>query len=121
MAWSFSYAGTSRRAVILAFTVIAKGQFQGRFDAGGLEHAVKEILRDRRLGPKIRSWHAVQHTRHTMCLASYGSPHSDNSDLLDSTTTWQACRATSAATTFFDPIAIGPFGEEFVDGARTTR
>ncbi|EJT68900.1 hypothetical protein GGTG_13563 [Gaeumannomyces tritici R3-111a-1] len=32
-------------------------------------------------------------------------------------TIWQACRATSAATTFFDPIAIGPFGEEFVDGA----
>ena len=34
-----------------------------------------------------------------------------------STTVWQACRATSAATTFFDPIAIGPYGEEFVDGA----
>jgi predicted acylesterase/phospholipase RssA len=40
--------------------------------------------------------------------------------LLDSTTIWQACRATSAATTFFDPIAIGPFGEEFVDGALGT-
>lgn len=52
-----------------------------------------------------------------MCLASYRSPRSDNSDLLNSTTIWQACRATSAATTFFDPIAIGPFGEEFVDGA----
>ena len=30
---------------------------------------------------------------------------------------WEACRATSAASSFFDPIAIGRFGEEFVDGA----
>jgi patatin-like phospholipase/acyl hydrolase len=29
----------------------------------------------------------------------------------------EACRATSAATSFFDPIAVGRFGEEFVDGA----
>ncbi|KAH8701243.1 hypothetical protein GQ44DRAFT_832012 [Phaeosphaeriaceae sp. PMI808] len=32
-------------------------------------------------------------------------------------TIWEACRATSAATSFFDPIAVGRFGEEFVDGA----
>lgn len=56
-------------------------------------------------------------TSDTVCLASYRSPRSDNSDLLNSTKIWQACRATSAATTFFDPIAIGPFDEEFVDGA----
>jgi predicted acylesterase/phospholipase RssA len=30
---------------------------------------------------------------------------------------WEACRATSAASSFFDPIAVGRFGEEFVDGA----
>ena len=30
---------------------------------------------------------------------------------------WEACRATSAATTFFDSIKIGRFGQEFVDGA----
>jgi hypothetical protein len=29
---------------------------------------------------------------------------------------WEACRATSAATTFFDPIKIGPFDQEFADG-----
>jgi predicted acylesterase/phospholipase RssA len=29
---------------------------------------------------------------------------------------WQACRATSAATTFFDPILIGPTGRRFIDG-----
>ena len=56
-------------------------------------------------------------TGRTVCLTSYRSPRGDNSDLLRSTTIWQACRATSAATTFFDPIAIGPYEEEFVDGA----
>ena len=30
---------------------------------------------------------------------------------------WEACRATSAAATFFDPVSIGPYGEEFIDGA----
>jgi predicted acylesterase/phospholipase RssA len=30
---------------------------------------------------------------------------------------WEACRATSAASSFFDPIAIGRYNEEFVDGA----
>ncbi|ORY07783.1 phospholipase [Clohesyomyces aquaticus] len=30
---------------------------------------------------------------------------------------WEAGRATSAASTFFDPITIGPYGERFVDGA----
>lgn len=30
---------------------------------------------------------------------------------------WEAGRATSAASTFFEPIEIGQFGEIFVDGA----
>ncbi|KAH0556296.1 hypothetical protein GP486_005779 [Trichoglossum hirsutum] len=29
---------------------------------------------------------------------------------------WEAARATSAATTFFDPITVGKFGQTFVDG-----
>lgn len=29
---------------------------------------------------------------------------------------WEACRATSAATTFFDPIEIGRYGQKFADG-----
>lgn len=55
-------------------------------------------------------------TCETVCLASYRTPRG-NSDLLNSVTIWEACRATSAATSFFDPIAVGRFGEEFVDGA----
>jgi predicted acylesterase/phospholipase RssA len=55
-------------------------------------------------------------TSETVCLTSYRTPRG-NSDLLNSVTIWEACRATSAASTFFDPIAVGRFCEEFVDGA----
>ncbi|EHK96445.1 putative Patatin group A-3 [Glarea lozoyensis 74030] len=46
----------------------------------------------------------------------------DYFDMIGGTSTggvkiWEACRATSAASPFFDPIAIGPYEEEFVDGA----
>jgi predicted acylesterase/phospholipase RssA len=36
---------------------------------------------------------------------------------MDNVKIWEACRATSAATTFFEPIKIGPYGQEFLDGA----
>lgn len=55
-------------------------------------------------------------TTETVCLTSYPSPRS-RSDLLNSIKIWEACRATSAASSFFDPIAIGRYKEEFVDGA----
>jgi hypothetical protein len=51
-----------------------------------------------------------------MCLTSYKSPRG-RKDLFNSVKVWEACRATSAATSFFDPFAIGKYGEEFVDGA----
>ena len=55
-------------------------------------------------------------TSETVCLTSYKSPRGSN-DLLNSVKIWEACRATSAASSFFDPIAIGRYEEEFVDGA----
>ena len=51
-----------------------------------------------------------------MCLTSYQSPRG-GIHLVNSVKIWEACRATSAATAFFDPIAIGPYEEEFIDGA----
>lgn len=36
---------------------------------------------------------------------------------MNSVKIWEACRATSAASSFFDPIAVGRYREEFVDGA----
>ncbi|KAJ5047785.1 hypothetical protein J3E74DRAFT_283391 [Bipolaris maydis] len=55
-------------------------------------------------------------TSETVCLTSYRTPRG-GSGLLNSVTIWEACRATSAATSFFDSIAIRWFGEQFVDGA----
>jgi predicted acylesterase/phospholipase RssA len=57
-----------------------------------------------------------QTDKRKVCLTSYKSPRG-GSDLLNSVKIWEACRATSAASSFFDPIAIGRYEEEFVDGA----
>lgn len=54
-------------------------------------------------------------TRETQCLTTYKSPLGGR-DLLDSVTIWEACRATSAASSFFDSIAVGRYREKFVDG-----
>lgn len=43
--------------------------------------------------------------------SSRGSP-----DLYETLRIWEAARATSAASTFFDPISIGPNEEKFLDG-----
>ena len=37
--------------------------------------------------------------------------------MFEATRIWEAARATSAASSFFDPIKIGPYNEEFIDGA----
>jgi len=52
-------------------------------------------------------------------LRSYYNPRRSN-DLLKTTKIWEAGRATSAASTFFEPIEIGPNSEPFVDGATGT-
>ncbi|CAM1503382.1 Fc.00g081580.m01.CDS01 [Cosmosporella sp. VM-42] len=104
------------------------GQLQGRFDSAALEQAVKQtladsghskdaLLKDRSDGAcKVLVCATSKETGDTVCLTSYRSARGV-AHLYDSTTIWQACRATSAATTFFDPIAIGPYQEQFVDGA----
>jgi len=50
-------------------------------------------------------------------LRSYQSKRGD-SDRLDNVKIWQAARATSAASTFFEPIevSLGKYSETFVDG-----
>lgn len=55
-------------------------------------------------------------TSETVCLTSYKSPRGDG-DLWNSVKIWEACRATSAASSFFESIAIGRYEEDFVDGA----
>ena len=52
----------------------------------------------------------------TTILPSYRSDRWPE-DLLNTVKIWEAALATSAASTFFEPIAIGPDKEKFVDGA----
>ena len=54
-------------------------------------------------------------TADTVLFTSY--PSRGSSDMYNKTQIWEAARATSAASSFFDPIKIGLFEEEFVDGA----
>lgn len=59
-----------------------------------------------------------QRTCETVCLSSYQRVRG-GSDRLRSVKIWEAARATSAATTFFDSITInmGSYSESFVDPA----
>jgi len=52
----------------------------------------------------------------TVALRSYRNPRGVT-HLYESTKIWEACRATSAATSFFDPISIGIHKNTFIDGA----
>ncbi|KAI4139929.1 MAG: hypothetical protein L6R39_006038 [Caloplaca ligustica] len=108
--------------------VTTKGNIQGRFDSTELERAIKQVVTKQGLDEdallketsggtcKVFVCATSKQTSATVCLTSYKSPRG-SSDLLNSVTIWEACRATSAASSFFDPIAIGRYGEEFVDGA----
>lgn len=50
-----------------------------------------------------------------MLLRSY-APVRETPDLYNCAKIWEAGRATSAASSFFEPIAIGPLGQQFLDG-----
>ncbi|CAN9307714.1 unnamed protein product [Alternaria alternata] len=101
---------------------------QGRFDADELARAIKEVVKQQGLkkdallkdvpkaGCKVFVCATSKETSETVCLTSYRTPRGNN-DLLNSVTIWEACRATLAATSFFDPIAVSWYSEEFVDGA----
>ncbi|KAF2711453.1 FabD/lysophospholipase-like protein [Pleomassaria siparia CBS 279.74] len=111
-----------------AYGVTIQGRIQGRFDSGELTQAVREVIKQQGLqedallkdsteaGCKVFVCATSKETSGIVCLTSYRTPRGNN-DLLNSVKIWEACRATSAASSFFDPIAIGRFGEEYVDGA----
>ncbi len=48
-------------------------------------------------------------------MARLRAYHSDTALMGDGATIWEAARATSAASGFFDPISIGKHGQEYVD------
>lgn len=105
---------------------IAKFKAEGKFESEPLESHVKRILRERGCSevellkderadsPKI-SVCAVQETNaDSVVIRSYHSGSGEWDDLYPICKIWEAARATSAASTFFDPIEIGP--QRYVDG-----
>lgn len=106
--------------------VTIKGNVQGRFDTDALERAIKEIVARQGLkedellkdSPLERRFVCAtsKETGDTIHITSYRSPRG-RERLLRTAKIWEAGRATSAASSFFDPITIGSFHETFVDGA----
>ena len=120
------------------------GKLQGRFDSTVLEHAIKETVKSQgitehallkdvpdascilkvgttlKLAGKTDTSRFVcatsKLTSKTVCLTSYRSP-CGGTKLLNSIKIWEACRATSAATKFFNPAPYGRFGLDLIDEA----
>ncbi|KAI9783465.1 MAG: hypothetical protein M1816_001347 [Peltula sp. TS41687] len=105
-----------------------KGNIQGRFDSEELARVVKEMVAEGGLQEdallkdspdavcKVFVCATSKQTSETVCLTSYKSPRGLH-DLLNTVKIWEACQATSAASSFFDAVVIGRYQEEFVDGA----
>ncbi|KAF4616252.1 hypothetical protein G7Y89_g15154 [Cudoniella acicularis] len=101
------------------------GKIKGRFDSVVLEECIRGILKERGLSEaepfndgkescKVVVCAKAFELTTTVLLRSY-----DADDALNNipATICEAVRATSAATSFFDPVTIGPRGRKFVDGA----
>ncbi|PMD33055.1 phospholipase, patatin family protein [Hyaloscypha variabilis F] len=98
---------------------------RGRFDSEALKSGIQKIVvragedRNAKLRienePKCRVFVCAIHGEmgmHTSLLRGYESKQVQEDDC----TIWEAGRATSAASSFFDPILIGQFQKTFVDG-----
>ncbi|OAL42852.1 hypothetical protein IQ07DRAFT_686153 [Pyrenochaeta sp. DS3sAY3a] len=105
----------------------SKCKVQGRFDSDELARSVREVIIQQELledallkddpdaACEVFVCATSKETSETVCLTSYRTARGNN-DLLNSGKILEACRVTSAATSF-DPIAIGRFSEDFVGGA----
>ncbi|PVH75974.1 phospholipase, patatin family protein [Cadophora sp. DSE1049] len=100
------------------------GKIKGRFDSTVLEQCIKGILKKRGLAEDALLNDGNERCKVVVCakafeiattvlLRSYTSD-----DALNNTpaTICEAARATAAATSFFEPVIIGPRGRKFVDG-----
>ncbi|MCJ1468429.1 hypothetical protein MMC07_007057 [Pseudocyphellaria aurata] len=108
--------------------ITINGHVQERFDTQELERSIREIIAEKdTVGEnallkgsenqkcKVFVCALSKETSDTVLFTSY--PSRGSSHMYHNTRIWEAARATSAASSFFDPIKIGQFEEEFVDGA----
>ncbi|KAF1954474.1 phospholipase, patatin family protein [Byssothecium circinans] len=107
-------------------------QANGRFDAHKLEEVMKENIRLTKIDDAVLEEDALLRDDDPRCKVFVCAVRANNSEsallrsyqnpkmapvLFNECKIWEACRATSAATTFFDPVTIGKYGQTFVDGA----
>ncbi|GKZ59905.1 hypothetical protein AnigIFM59636_002148 [Aspergillus niger] len=98
----------------------------GKFDAKALEQAIQSIIQEKAKLPvdsllqepdaQCKVFVAATRVSNSelVTLRSYGSDLPET--LFNECKIWEAARATSAAPTFFDPVEIGPFRQQFIDG-----
>ncbi|KFY85790.1 hypothetical protein V498_07664 [Pseudogymnoascus sp. VKM F-4517 (FW-2822)] len=101
----------------------------GKFDSQALEKEIKTqiqkskvaanddqiLLMDTESPCKVCVF-ALQGEDSTLAiLRTYDYPNASHT-LFEECKVWEACRATSAAPTFFDPVQIGPYKQSFIDG-----
>ncbi|RMY45115.1 hypothetical protein D0865_10115 [Hortaea werneckii] len=107
----------------MAFTF--RGKVQHRYDSKELEKAIKEVI----AGAGLQQDALIRHNPTPKCkcfvvalseqartithFTNYKKDH-EMSNFYDKVKIWEAARATSAATSFFDPITID--GSAYVDG-----
>jgi patatin-like phospholipase/acyl hydrolase len=106
---------------------VSKLKAEGKFESEPLERVVKEMCRERGLSesqllkdgladsPKVFVCAAQGANSDAVVIRSYPSGSGEWDDLYDVCRIWEAARATSAASTFFEPIEIGH--QLYVDGA----
>ncbi|GAM90272.1 hypothetical protein ANO11243_083140 [Dothideomycetidae sp. 11243] len=104
-----------------------RGGLQGRYDHIALENGVKDILRARgleedtlfkntnKLACKVFVTATSAGSSTTEILSSYYRRRGA-AELYNTAKIWEVARATSAASTFFEPVTIGPSARKFLDG-----
>ncbi|KAI9660360.1 MAG: hypothetical protein M1821_009710 [Bathelium mastoideum] len=118
------------------FAVNLRGRVQPRFRTADLQQAIQDIITQstviegegtgvnavmRKETPSgCRTFVTAlsgEFGDYRVVFSSYGRPGESNRALYDSAKIWEAARATSAASSFFDPIQIGAPSQTFLDGA----
>ncbi|KAL9064664.1 MAG: hypothetical protein Q9157_007754 [Trypethelium eluteriae] len=113
-----------------------RGRIQPRFKTVDLEKAIKDIVAQsatiraegsgvsavmRKETPSGCKTFVValsgEFGDYHVVFSSYGRRGESNRGLYDSAKIWEAARATSAASSFFEPIQIGEPSQTFLDGA----
>ncbi|RPA79808.1 FabD/lysophospholipase-like protein [Ascobolus immersus RN42] len=117
----------ARKDVDVAGRVYDFLKANGKFDAKPLEEIVKHLLIERGLSEdELLLDKDEDSCKVFVCAVSGGNDSTvrirtyktrDHDPLLRHCKIWEAARATSAASRLFEPIKIGPRGQEFVDGA----